>query len=551
MRRGLRIWNGLLASEPPTQPSPTRGEGKTSTNLFKRCQGKAPTPSPLVGEGWGGGSTAHWPLAFLIVFISLCPARGQVSPSAGTTRVRDAAALKTALERARPGDSIALADGPWTDTEIDFHAEGSPDAPITLRAETPGRVVLGGGSKLRIGGRHLIVSGLRFEGPTTLRSGSVVEFRRDSKRLAEHCRLTDCAFVNVNPADKKTDTKWVSLYGQDNRVDRCFFEGKTNVGTTLVVWVADRPNGHRIDYNHFGPRPRLGGNGGESIRIGTSDVSMNVSRTTVEANLFEGCDGEGEIVSNKSCENVYRGNTFVECAGALTLRHGNRCIVEGNIFLGRGKRETGGVRVIGEGHRVVNNAFVDLIGSGAKSALTVMNGVPDSPLNEYFRVKDATIAFNTFAGCRHPIVLGLGDKKATLPPVRCTIANNLIEGRSGPLVEVLAQPVDLRWRGNLFHGAEVGLSPVPDGIADRDPRLVIADDGLPRPGPDSPAIGAAVGDDPEVRIDIDGQPRDGAGGKDVGCDQRSTAPIARRPLRPEDVGPSWRHATGRDSDRRS
>ena len=79
-------------------------------------------------------------------------------------------------------------------------------------------------------------------------------------------------------------------------------------------------------------------------------MSTNLSRTVVENNLFEQCNGDVEIVSNKSGENVYRHNTFVECVGALTLRHGKGCVVEGNYFLGHLAPQTGGVRIIGEDH---------------------------------------------------------------------------------------------------------------------------------------------------------------------------------------------------------
>jgi len=40
---------------------------------------------------------------------------------------------------------------------------------------------------------------------------------------------------------------------------------------------------------------------------------MRESFTTVEQNYFYRCDGEHEVISNKSCRNLYRGNTFVEC----------------------------------------------------------------------------------------------------------------------------------------------------------------------------------------------------------------------------------------------
>jgi poly(beta-D-mannuronate) lyase len=46
-----------------------------------------------------------------------------------------------------------------------------------------------------------------------------------------------------------------------------------------------------------------------------------------------------------------------------------------------------------------------------------MNGIPDSPLNGYFQVKNARLIRNTVIDCKSPFLLGLaGDKKATLAP---------------------------------------------------------------------------------------------------------------------------------------
>ena len=358
---------------------------------------------------------------------------------AGEVPAGDAEALARAIKAARPGDTIVMGDGTWRDVAIDFSARGTADRPITLRAATPGKVVLRGASRLRIAGENLVVDGLFFN-DGGIDSGQVVEFRRGSKEAATRCRLTNCAIVDYNPPDRKADTKWVSLYGRENRVDHCEFAGKTNLGATLVVWVGDQPDRHTIDSNHFGPRPRLGVNGGETIRVGTSGVSMRDSRTVVEGNYFEACDGEVEAISNKSCENVYRHNTFVRCSSTLTLRHGNRCLVEGNFFLGRHARGSGGVRIIGEGHRVVNNYFEGLEGDDARSAISMMNGLPDSPLAGYFQVKGAVVAFNTLVDNKSNLAIGVGaGEENTLPPQDCLIANNIVEGRRHPLIHLLAR----------------------------------------------------------------------------------------------------------------
>jgi poly(beta-D-mannuronate) lyase len=267
---------------------------------------------------------------------------------------------------------------------------------------------------------------------------------------------------------------------------------------------------------------------------------MNDALTLVEHNLFEECNGEVEIISNKTCGNAFRYNTFLGCEGALTLRHGNRCTVAGNFFLGNGRRRTGGVRIIGEDHRVYNNYFANLTGEGSRAALSMMNGIPDSPLNGYFQVQRAIVAFNTFVDCRENFVLGLASdnpKGGTLPPKDCTIANNLIVGREAPLVRYASQPDNPRWEANLFHGAALGARALP-GLRQADPKLQRAEDGLLRPAADSPALGNAATIFPFITDDIDGHPR--AAKPDIGCDEILTEPPQRRPLTADDVGPSWR-----------
>ena len=441
---------------------------------------------------------------------------------------------------AQPGDTLTMANGVWTDAHIVFEGNGTEDQPILLRSESPGCVILSGSSNLRIAGDYLIVDGLYFKNGYSS-SGGVIEFRNGSSNLSNYCRLTNTAIENYNPADANINYKWVSLYGSHNRVDHCYFKGKNNIGTTLVVWferTSDPPaHYHLIDHNYFAHRPELGQNGGETIRIGTSTYSMSDSYTIVEHNYFEYCNGEAEIISNKSCENIYRYNTFYECEGALTLRHGNRCTVYGNFFIGNRKSNTGGVRVIGEDHTIYNNYFCGLYGSSFKSALPVLNGVPNSPLNRYFQVKNALIVFNTFFDCKYTMIIGAGaDDERTLPPEDCIIANNLVK-TNYRVIRQKAVPINMTWEGNIMQGSSLGI-PQPEGITIIDPQLVLAEDGLWRPAEFSPAIGTATGDYDFVIDDMDGQPRDD-GQKDIGCDEFSDVPIVNRPLTRSDVGPDW------------
>lgn len=224
-------------------------------------------------------------------------------------------------------------------------------------------------------------------------------------------------------------------------------------GTTLVVWLKGDEhieNNHQIDYNYFGPRPELGENGGETIRIGTSDNSMKSSKTIVESNTFKQCNGEIEIISNKSGDNIFRNNIFIESKGTLTLRHGNGALVEHNVFLGNNVSGTGGVRVINANHIIRNNLFLGLAGDGYRGPIVIMNGVPNSPLNRYHQVNNVDIQNNTLINCG-PMTFGAGkDDEKTLPPINTVFANNVISNtQEGTILNILDTAEGITFSGNI------------------------------------------------------------------------------------------------------
>ena len=116
-------------------------------------------------------------------------------------------------------------------------------------------------------------------------------------------------------------------------------------------------------------------------------------------NVFENCDGETEIISVKSCDNKLFRNFFIESAGALVLRHGNRNLVEKNVFIGKNKSGCSGIRVINSGHIIKNNFFSGLVGSELRSAFSIMNALENPKPSEYHIVKDVLIENNTFVEC--------------------------------------------------------------------------------------------------------------------------------------------------------
>lgn len=361
---------------------------------------------------------------FLISVLVNFPAWGK------SVKVSNISMYNQEVKSLVPGDSIVLGNGVWNDVQIIFKAKGEKGKYICLTAETAGKVTIEGASSLRLSGDWLSISGLVFVNGHAPNK-SVIEFKTSSKEYANNCILTNCVVDAFNQEQKTMEDHWVDVWGKNNTVEYCYFGGKTNLGTTFVIWPNDENsanNHHHVYRNFFGYRPDLGVNGGETIRIGTSQVHTNVSASVVEGNYFEHCNGEVEIISNKSGGNKYLNNTFFECEGCLTLRHGNDAVVTGNWFIGNDKKNTGGVRVINEGHQIYNNFFYKLRGDDFRSALSIMNGIPDSPDNGYAPVKNVTIANNTFADCSLPwnLCAGAGKRNCIVKPETTLLINNLV-----------------------------------------------------------------------------------------------------------------------------
>ena len=404
--------------------------------------------------------------AFLLLAAMPLVAR-EITVSEVTTAV-----LKAALKNLEAGDSVVLGEGVWPDVEVTFQGTGTKELPISLRAAVPGKTILTKNSRLEVSGAHLHVQGLWFRDPTQT-SGEVIEFRTDSDELAFHCRVRECAVTSSHPVDLgKQTARFCSLYGSDNVVERCHFVGKNTGGTTLVVWLTPGGEGrHVIKENYFGPRPTLGDNGGETIRIGDSKTHDQNARCVVTRNLFVRCDGEGEIISVKSCENKLTHNTFIECAGALTLRHAHRCTVENNLFAANHQKGTGGIRIVGEDHVVRHNWIENCEGDEYRCAVTFMNGIYETDDSGYQQVKRVLFEGNTVLDSKCTLLIGKQYRKnCTAPPMDCVIKNNAFISPARQLIELRSEAPGWKWENNVMIGSSIGIEGL-SGVETSKPKL--------------------------------------------------------------------------------
>ena len=389
---------------------------------------------------------------FILLFsiVLVCSCKTEIK---NTRIVNTVEEFNHLVANAQAGDSIVLANGVWKNAELVFEGKGTADKPSKLTVEEKGKVTLEGASNLQIAGEHLIVEGLVFKNGYTP-TNAVISFRKNKDELANNTRLTACVIDNYNNPERQVQDYWITIYGKNNRIDHNHIVGKKNLGVTMIVGLdsdGSRENNHKIDHNYFGPRPTFGNNGGETLRIGTSHNALENSNTLVASNYFDRTNGEHEIISNKSGQNTFKYNTFFECTGTLTMRHGNETLVDGNVFIGNGKPSTGGVRVINESQTVINNYHIGLTGYRFRGAFVMMNGVPNSPPNRYVPVINSKVNNNTFVNCYH-ILFGAGNdsERSQAPRTSEFLENIVYNDQKKHIFTFDAESNGITFKGNIL-----------------------------------------------------------------------------------------------------
>lgn len=367
--------------------------------------------------------------------IGLLLVTGQAT--AAPVVVSTPAALTEAVKAAKPGAIIALADGRYKDFQVSLRANGSEDAPVLIQAQTPGKVILTGESSIEIDGSWMVLSGMVFtDGNPPAGKSANDQTSSAIKVKGNHNRATEMTIIDYSQKYKaalaldatKTDShRWVGIWGQYNRVDHSYFQGKFGPGVLITVWRdTDAPDYHQIDHNAF--RDVAYGNeqnGWETMRIGTSTRSQSNSYTVVEHNYFDHCDGEIEIISNKSGSNTFRFNTFNNSRGTLTMRHGKGSTVENNAFFIDSKSLGGGIRVSDSNHVIRNNYIEGIRGHTLHwSGILLLAHSKDAPINDYWPVSNVVVENNAIVNSMNSLVVGGG--RALQSPVSASIRNNLL-----------------------------------------------------------------------------------------------------------------------------
>ncbi|MDW3645757.1 MAG: chondroitinase-B domain-containing protein [Bacteroidia bacterium] len=392
------------------------------------------------------------PLLISFLFLTaLLSAQSRYLVSSGTE-------FNTAHQQASAGDTIVWESGVYSDIRMDIDKDG-----LTVTAEPYGSVLFKGVSRAVINGDNVTFSGIQYVGGF-IRNLDVIRVYG-----------SDVLITHVN-IQNYTCYKYLRVYEESRRttISYCNFENRLNLDdqNILSILVDDEPGFHRIQHCSFKNFDGIGNDQGiEPIRIGVSTQGHLDSRTLVEYCYFTKCNGDGEIISHKSRQNVYRYNTFENNPVAeLVLRHGDEGIVYGNFFL----NNMGGIRVReGSNHFIYNNYF-----EGLKRRAIYLQNDPSDPLSEIH------IYHNTIIDSEE-IILGSNGNN---PPTNVNIANNVF---TNPKDQLFVQATgNETWIANLSFG-NLGIDNPATGITSIDPMLIENVEGFFQPLTNSPLIASA------------------------------------------------------------
>jgi len=347
-----------------------------------------------------------------------------------------------------PGDEVEIKNGNYADWALAINSKGTAAKPIIIRAEKPGMVIFSGKvttAVFKVSGDYIFIKGVSFKNCELTKASVLIEFSATNS-----CQISNCSFSGNRVTSQFMPLVVVSGNGSHNVIEGCSFAANVdNQDVQVKITKESYPKFTLIENNVFSDKVKVSwqnGNGGECVQVGQDPVLLGNQRpeSTVRKNRFIRCNGENEVISNKSSGNKYLNNYFEDNDGELVMRGGHDCIIAGNIFKGG----TGGIRINGTEHMVINNKI-----DGIQTAIRLMYGMAKGKdeIGFYIAASDCTIKNNTISNATTGILLGdskdadwtgkFDTKRYPSPvmqsvaPLNNTIVNNLFKNVKAQVVK--------------------------------------------------------------------------------------------------------------------
>lgn len=499
---------------------------------------------------------------------------------------------------------IILKNGVYRDFNVVFTNSATPfTSNIIFRAETAGKVVFTGKSKIRVTGTGHTLSGFVFFNvkEEDAKYASIHEYvDHQAKDIngnnivmnhrilllfnASSCTIKDIAFIDCGKPQFPIDVQYEEYLNggaiikihknglnDNNIIENCYWDGSLYISFIMsyLPSTEEANSGNIFQNNYAKDINEWYGVNATPFTFGLTHHPYGDGHNTkniIQNNLFENVSSDREIIAVKFSDTEILNNTFInnmettDAIGHLSIRSGNNSIVKGNFFLGT----MGGVRIFGDNHKIYNNYFdtkdwgIAILG-GQESMGSTINHV---------KANNCTIANNTFSNTCKPLLLGTGwDGASTYSTGENTFTNNIFYIEKEPtntlcplfccessmnfidydlLMRYASSPENIIFNNNI---AYTNSSTVLNKFNTFKNDYNIDDTQIKFQNPDFETINGinklkstSPMIDLGIPTDIILNDIDGQvriGNLDVGADEYSTSPITNEPLDPIDVGPSW------------
>jgi Chondroitinase B len=231
----------------------------------------------------------------------------------------------------------------------------------------------------------------------------------------EDFSIIDCTF-----SYDKNEKDMLELYNCRNvKVIDCTFKDKKTKGNFIHL-KGEKTSENTIEDCTFRNHKFGGRNGGEAIIIGLGEYSGCKFKTHIKNCEFIKCNGDPEMVSIKSCNNILEGNTVKDgTRGNFTIRNGGFNEIINNTFIG-----TGGIRVLGKRNKIIGNIHkknkskdfppLTIENADEPEDKNFENGKPTCKKikknTAYAQAKDNTIENNRYEDCDLCVIWGKKSK---------------------------------------------------------------------------------------------------------------------------------------------